>query len=219
MIREQTLHILNGQAMFDYFKKTHFLIDEIMVPFNEAMCFGYISDELFTQDFVEKRASVHHVTTEQYTEITLNPLEPLFSKDFTHIELWFDEDMFCQINILTILAWLDKNGHSKPINLHIVGDKFEPIESFTLLATGYYELFIQVMIHKTFPESINLAPLKKGVELYLSYLQEDSDLMTYIKNHENMSEKELVYHLLVNFKKYGLGDVQYLEIIKAQRSL
>jgi hypothetical protein len=219
MIREHTLHILNGQAMFDYFKKTHFLIDEIMVPFNEAMCFGCVSDELFTQDFVEKRASVHHVTTEQYTEITLNPLEPLFSKDFTHIELWFDEDMFCQINILTILAWLDKNGHSKPIDLHIVGDKFEPIESYTLLAIGYYELFKQVMIHKTFPDSINLAPLKKGVELYLSYLQEDSDLMTYIKNHQNMSEKELVYYLLVNFKRFGLGDVQYLEIIRAQRSL
>ena len=64
----QTLHILNGQAMYDYFKKTHFLEQEIMIPFNEAMCFGDISGELFSQEFIENRAKVHHVTVEQYTD-------------------------------------------------------------------------------------------------------------------------------------------------------
>lgn len=218
MINELTLHILNGQAMYDFFKRTNFLKGELMIPFNEAMCFGDTSEELFTREFIEKRAKVHHVSPEQYTEITINPLQPLFSKGFTHIELWFDEDMFCQINILTILAWLNKNGHSKPIDLHIVGDKFEPIEKHTLIATGYYDVFIQVMMHKTLPEWIYPAPIKKGVELYLTYLHEDSNLMFYIKKHHNMSEKELMYALLENFKGYGLGDVQYLEIIRKQRS-
>jgi hypothetical protein len=218
MINELTLHILNGQAMYDFFKRTNILQGEMMVPFNEAMCFGDTSDELFTREFIEKRAKVHHVSPEQYYENTINPLKPLFSKGFTHIELWFDEDMFCQINILTILAWLDKNGHSKPIDLHIVGDKFEPFEKYTLMATGYYDVFIQVMMHKTFPEWIFPAPIKNGVELYLTYLHEDSNLMLYIKKHQNMSEKELVYALLENFKGYGLGDVQYIEIIREQRS-
>jgi hypothetical protein len=218
MIKETTLHILNGQAMYDFFKRTNFLQGEMMIPFNEAMCFGETSEELFTPEFVEKRAKVHHVTPEQYTEITLNPLEPLLSKGFTHIELWFDEDMFCQINILTILALLDKNDHSKPIDLHIVGDKFEPIEKYKLMAAGYNELFMEVLIHKRPPESIHLVPLRKGVELYLTYLHEDSNLMMYIRKYQNMTEKELVYALLENFKDYGLGDVQYLEIIRAHRS-
>ena len=218
MVHETTLHILNGQAMYDFFKRTNFLQGEIMIPFNEAMCFGDISDKLFTREFVEIRAKVHHVSPEQYTEITINPIKPLLSKGFTHLELWFDEDMFCQINILTILAWLDKNGHSKPIDLHIVGEKFEPISKYTLMAAGYYELFIDVLIHKTLPKSIHLVPLKKGVELYLTYLNEDSNLTMYIKKHQNMTEKELVYSLIQNFKEYGLGDVQYLEIIRAQRS-
>lgn len=218
MIKELTIHILNGQAMYDFFKRTNFLQGEMMIPFNEAMCFGDTSDELFTREFVEKRAKVHHVSPEQYTEITINPLKPLFSKGFTHVELWFDEDMFCQINILTILAWLDKNGHSNPIDLHIVEDKFKPIENYKLMATGYYDVFIQVMIHKTLPEWIYPAPIKKGVELYLTYLRGDSNLMLYIKKHQNMSEKELLYALLENFKGYGLGDVQYLEIIREQQS-
>jgi hypothetical protein len=218
MIKETTLHILNGQAMYDFFIRTNFLQGEMMIPFNEAMCFGDTSEELFTREFVEKRAKVHHVSPGQYTKITIRPLKPFLSKGFTHIELWFDEDMFCQINIVTILAWLDKNGHSKPIDLHIVGDKFEPIKNYILMASGYNDVFKQVMIHKKFPERIYPAPLKKGVELYLTYLHEDSNLMLYIKKHQNMIENELVNALLENFKEYGLGDVQYLEVIKKQRS-
>jgi hypothetical protein len=47
MINESTLHILNGQAMYDFFKRTNFLHGEMMVPFNEAMCFGDTSDESY----------------------------------------------------------------------------------------------------------------------------------------------------------------------------
>lgn len=219
MVEVTTLHIVNGQAMYDFFKRKNFIQGQKMIPFNEAMCFGETTEDLFTPEFIEKRAKVHHVTPEKYTITTLNPLKPLFSNSFTNIELWFDEDMFCQINILTILAWLDKNGHSKTINLHIVGDKFEPIKNYTLMAAGYNEHFIEVMIDKMLPESIDLLPLRKGIELYLTYLHEDSNLMMYIKNNQHMTEKELIYALLENFKEYGLGDVQYLEIIRAHRSL
>ncbi|MDQ0971773.1 hypothetical protein QFZ31_001651 [Neobacillus niacini] len=218
MVEETTLHILNGQAMYDFFKRNNFLQGQKMIPFNEAMCSGETTEGLFTPEFIEKRAKVHHVTREKYTDTTLNPLKPLFSKSFTNIELWFDEDMFCQINILTILAWLDKNGHTKPINLNIVGDKFEPMGNYTLMAAGYYEHYVEVLINKTLPESIHLVPLRKGIELYLTYLHEDSNLMLYIKKNQNMTEKELVYSLLENFREYGLGDIQYLEIIRAQRS-
>lgn len=215
----QTLHILNGQSMYDFFKKTHFLEQERMIPFNEAMCFGDISSELFSHEFVEVRANVHHVTLEQYAENTLKPLEPLFTGDFSNIELWFDADMFCQINVLTILAWLDKTGHYDPIDLHLVGDKFLQKEKFTLNAEGYYELYKQVMLHKNAPHSIHPAPLKKGIDLYVQYLKDESDLIQYIQNHKNTPERELMIAMLTNFKEYGLGDVQYLEIIRNQRSL
>jgi hypothetical protein len=76
MIRKRTLHILNGQEMYNYFKETHFLEQEMMVPFNEAMCYGTTCNDLFSHEFTEIRAKVHHVTPEQYTEITLKPLQP-----------------------------------------------------------------------------------------------------------------------------------------------
>ncbi|WP_223592497.1 AraC family transcriptional regulator [Neobacillus bataviensis] len=217
MIRKNTLHILNGQEMYNYFKKTHFLEQEWMIPFNEAMCYGNTCDDLFSQKFVEMRAKVHQVTQAQYAEITLKPLDPLFREDFTRIALWFDLDMFCQINLLTILAWLDQKNHKGRIDLHIVGDKFEPVDSFKLKANGYYQFYKQVLIHKTLPKYIHPAPLKKGVELYLNYLNKESDLLLYIQKHQNVPEKELVPTLIEKFKDYGLGDTQYFEIIKSHR--
>jgi hypothetical protein len=216
MIDQITLNILNGEAMYNYFEKTNFLKQEIMVPFNEAMCYGNTSKNLFSEEFVEIRSNIHHVTPSQYTEITLLPLQPLFSKNFTNIALWFDADMFCQINLLTILAWLDINEYKGTIVLHLVSDNFEPEKQFNLEAKGYYELYNQVLIHKTKPDFVEPSTLKKGIELYLNYLKSDSNLMTYIEMNRNVPEKELVYALIENFKDYGLGDTQYLEIIKGQ---
>jgi hypothetical protein len=216
MIQKNTLNILNGQAMYNYFKKTDFLIQGEMVPFNEAMCYGSTSNDLFSEEFVEIRSKVHHVTPSQYAEITLSPLQPLFSKNFTNLALWFDADMFCQINLLTILAWLDKNEYSGTIELHLVGDNFEPVEHFKVEANEYYEKYTQVLLYKTMPASIELAPLKKGIELYINYLNKDSDLMRYIEMNRKLPEKELMIELIDKFRNYGLGDTQYLEIIKAQ---
>lgn len=217
MLLQDTLHILNGQAMYDYFNKTDFLEQEMMIPFNEAMCYGNTVEGLFSHEFVDIRAKVHHVSPVQYAEITLKPLQTLFSKNFSRIELWFDADMFCQINLLTILAWLDQTNHKSPLTLHIVGDKFEPLENYILNPNGYYAIYKQVLIQKTIPNFISLAPLKKGIELYLNYLKKDSDLMLYIEKHQKMSDKELMLSLLKNFKDYGLGDTQYLEIIQNYR--
>ncbi|MGG3466863.1 AraC family transcriptional regulator [Neobacillus pocheonensis] len=217
MIGKSTLHILNGQAMYNFFKKTNFLEQELMVPFNEAMCYGNTCDDVFSDEFIEIRAKVHHVTPAQYNEITLKPLQPLFSEKFTHIALWFDADMFCQINILTILAWLDQAEHLDAIDLNIVGDQFEPVSHFTLKAKGYYAIFKQVLIDKTMPENIYPEPLKKGIEQYLNYLKKDSDLLKYIQKHQDVAEEELMVALLKKFKDYGLGDTQYYEIIRSHR--
>jgi hypothetical protein len=219
MIEKNTLHILNGQEMYNYFKKTNYLKQELMIPFNEAMCYGNTCEDLFSQQFVEIRAKVHHVTESQYAEITLKPLQPIFNEDYAHIALWFDADMFCQINLLTILAWLEQRDYRGTIEFHLVGEKFEAVDHFKLKIKGYDALYKQVLIHRILPKYIHPAPLKKGAELYLNYLNKESDLMLFIQKHQNVPEKELVPLLIEKFRNYGLGDTQYIEIIKSQRKV
>ncbi|MGR3763010.1 AraC family transcriptional regulator [Rossellomorea sp. NS-SX7] len=217
MIQTKTVHILNGTEMYKKFKEKQFLELDSMIPFNEAMCYGNTCEDIFSDEFTAIRASVHHVTTAEYAEITLQPLQPLFSEYVDRIELWFDEDMFCQINLLTVLAWLDQTGFKGGIDLHLVNDHFQPVSHYSLTAKGFDSLYKQVLIEKTAPKEVHPAPLKKGIDLYLNYLMEDSDLMLYIQKHEAVPTKELVTLMIEHFKDYGLGDTQYIEIIESYR--
>lgn len=210
------LNILNGRVMYNHYQKTGFLKDEVMVPFNEAMCYGETSKEIFSNEFITTRAKVHHVTLAQYKEITMKPIQPLLNQTFEHIILWFDDDMFCQINILTILAWLDQIAYPYPIELYLVDAQFKATETFTLHAQEYHDIYKQVLLEKLMPKQIQPIPLKKGIELYLSYLDQESDLMMFIQNHKNTPEKELLSMLLEKFNHYGLGDTQYLELIHSR---
>ncbi len=218
MESKNKLHILNGQVMYNHFQKTGFLKDEMIIPFNEAMCYGETASEIFSDRFISIRAKVHQVTLTEYEEITLKPLQSLFNQTFEHIELWFDADMFCQINILTILAWLDQIDYSHAIKLHIVDEHFKLVETFTLKALGYHKMYTQVLLNKIKPRQIQPAPLKKGIEFYLSYLDPNSDLMTFIQKYSILPEQELLTILLEKFSHYGLGDIQYLEIIRNNRN-
>jgi len=212
--QKRALHILNGMEMYKHFKETYFLEPGWMIPFNEAMCYGNTCADIFSDNFIEIRAEVHHVSPAQYAEITLTPLQPLFHEEFSHIVLWFDQDMFCQMNLLTILAWLDQRNDQRIIDLHLVDDDFEAIEHFTIRSTGYYTIYKQVLINKIFPQNIQPIPLRVGIKRYLNYLKKDSDLMLYIQKHQGLAIEELVLQLIRNFKNYGLGDAQYFEIIK-----
>ncbi|NMH74594.1 hypothetical protein HF078_16035 [Bacillus sp. RO2] len=154
------LHILNGQEMYNDFEKRNFLNNEMMIPFNEAMCFGNVCENLFSEKFNNMRAKAHHVTEAQYREITLRPLEVLFNGSFTHIELWFDADMFCQMNVLTVLALLDQKEYNGPIDLHVVDEQSD----YSLKAKGYFQLYKQVFINKKMPTTVYPEVLKRGLK-------------------------------------------------------
>lgn len=217
MIPNQTFHILNGTEMYKRFKETGFLKTEEMIPFNEAMCFGETCENIFSDEFIEMRSKVHHVTRGQYTDITLKPLYPLFHESVDHMALWFDEDMFCQMNVLTILAWLEQREYKGSIDLHLVDEQYKPVNEYSLKAKGCVAVYELVMIHRTMPEEVMLKPLKKGIELYLNYREKDSELMVYIQKYRDVPAEKLVLLMLENFREYGLGDTQYFDMIQESR--
>ncbi|MCV9887016.1 AraC family transcriptional regulator [Metabacillus halosaccharovorans] len=217
-MKTNTLNIVNGQVMYTFFQEKGFLKDETIVSFNEAMCYGMTSSSIFSTKFLETRSKVHNVSLDQYKNITLKAIQPLLSKKFNSLTLWFDCDMFCQINILTILAWLDQIDYQNTVTLVLVDDEFKPIEKQTLHPKGYKEIYHQVLIEKQTPGTILPHSLQRGIQLYLQYHNPDSELMMYIHEHRDLPEEELVVLLLNKFNEYGLGDAQYIELIRANRS-
>ena len=213
-MKTNTLNIVNGQVMYNFFKERGFLNDENIVSFNEALCYGRTTFSIFSTEFVETRSKVHNVSLDQYKNITMKALQPLLNKNFDKLVLWFDGDMFCQINILTILAWLDQMDEHDSVTLVLVDDKFNPINKQIIHPKGYKEIYNQVLIEKQTPDRTLPPSIHKGTELYIKYLNPDSDLMKYIQKHRDLSEEDLLLLLLKNFKEYGLGDIHYLELIR-----
>ena len=51
-------------------------------------------------------------------------------------------------------------------------------------------IYKQVLIQKNSPKDIFPDPLRRGIELYLNYLNEDSDLIRSIKNSRECNQKK-----------------------------
>lgn len=215
---ETILNILNGQLMHDYFKQNHMDQKGVYVPFNEAMCVGEAQADIFSSKFVKCRCEAHHVTKEQYGQITLNPLQPLFENHFSHIFLWFDNDMFCQINLLTILAYLEQFNYSNKITFNLVNREFKLVDQLEFGVKGYNELYKQVLINRVMPVIINLPIMENGIRLYFEYLKEENEIISYILKHNDLECNILVMKLLKIFTEYGLGDTQYMQLINIYRN-
>jgi hypothetical protein len=208
------LNVLNGQSMYDNFIEYNLMEYGNFAPFNEAMCVGRAVEDIFSPEFIACRCAAHNVTLEQYKQITLDPLQNLFNKCSECIVLWFGHDMFCQINFLTTLAYLDKINFSGKVFFYLVRENTMEIERFEIDVKGYKELYNQAVVLRKLPEGIPLPVLYNGVRLYLEYLDEENEITLYIKNHLNLSEDALLKRLFKVFPQYGLGDTQYMELIR-----
>ena len=217
MNRNNTLNILNGQSMYDYFKEHNLDKNGVYVPFNEAMCVGEVTMDIFSEKFNKCRCNSHHVSMEKYNELTLLPLQLLFKNQFSHLVLWFDDDMFCQINLLTLLAYLDQINYSSKITFNLVDHKFGVVDCFEFGVQGYKEIYKQVMINRCITQNIDLPIMENGIRLYFEYLKEDNEITSYIGEHGDLQTDVLVIELLKTFPKYGLGDTQYIQLIDRYR--
>ncbi|WP_394218451.1 AraC family transcriptional regulator [Halobacillus trueperi] len=212
------LHILNGEEMKKFFGRRGFLEGEKIIPFNEAMCAGETCETIFSEEFIKTRALTHGVSENEYRHITVEHLEEVFRQGRDHLTLWFDEDMFCQINLLTLLAWLDQIGYEGKVELCLVTQQFEPLALYSIQVTGYHSIYKQVLIYRAYPSHVLLKPLRKGIDLYFRYKDGDSELASFIKDHPDVAEERLVELMIGTFRPYGLGDVQYQQLIRNVRA-
>ena len=212
----KTLHILNGSCMLEFFKRNNIMSEEaVYVPFNEARCWGEVDEKIFSPEFIKKRAASLYSIPEGYKKIVIEPLEPLLNEYFDSIVLWFGDDMFCQMNFITLLAYLEQ--------MHFKGDvlfcmqqeqKDEMLpDAIEINLGGYHAIYKTVLCNKEKCDKEMLPVTYQAMNLYLHYLKQDSDIMRYIRNH--LHEENLIKDLFTLFPQYGLGDLQYQWIIEA----
>ena len=217
---QDILNVLNGQLMYEEFSKEKLMEHSDYVPFNEAMCSNQTSKEIFSPEFIKIRAAGHYVPINEYETTVITALEPLFKNKYTCIILWFGNDMFCQMNMLTLLAYLEQQGYIGKVYFHMVKEieqSFD-VEETEIELGGFEDIYNQVMINKQLPTNRMIPVMYQGIRLYLDYQKKENELTSYIKNHLDMPQMDLIRKMFTLFPQYGIGDLQYIKMIEEIKS-
>jgi hypothetical protein len=129
---ENILHILNGDDMLSNFEQTG-LEGDIMV-WREVLSEGPLEENIASGSFWKTRSEwicrTFNDTPDNYQEKVVDQLSKL-SEPYQEINLWFEFDLHCQINMLGVINYLGKRTDlSAPAIYLICPDSYPGIDDF-----------------------------------------------------------------------------------------
>jgi hypothetical protein len=132
------LHITNGDSFYNYFKELP--INGTVIAWREMLCEGRTLHTVGTEDFWKERFDFLHknyrISKRTFIDYTLKEYRNLCKqKSQEQIVLWFESDLFCQINMLGVLSWLKM--HRKYAEVSVVSN---PISLNNVSSRGFCEL-------------------------------------------------------------------------------
>ena len=207
------INIVSGDAMAEYGQNLGF---KNCTVFGEAMINGTVKDSIpFSQSFINERAKVHGIHPDKYRKKCAQQLLKMRAGDEVHV--YFGEDLFCQLNLITLLAFLEKQGIDK-VTYHVVfeDDMKETALIENVSTVGFSEIYKAVLINHT-TASVPLEIMEKGIMLYMDYLDEGGKLATFIRSNETDSVLQLTVKIIKQLPEYGLGTEQCAYVINKYR--
>jgi len=217
LCKKDVFHIVNGEVMYRDFVKSGVIDQTQIAPFNEAMCVHETIFPVFSEAFVQMRAKGHHVSVKDYLKKVLDPLGKMLEGNSSRLFLWFGEDVFCQMNVLTLLAYLESTDFSRDIYLNSFEEGVFRVTTHKIQLGNFQEMYKNVLLHHETPTTAAFPVLQRGVEEFLQVQHGYHPIISYMKEHREMSDREMVIQLLKGFPSLGYGDVQYKELMDIYR--
>ena len=207
------INIISGEAMASYDKELGF---KAYIPFCESMISGKVTEtEPFSQNFIAERCRILSIAVDKYRKKFASQLLKMRAGDDVHV--YFGEDLFCQLNLITLLAYLERIGISK-VTYHVVfEDEMKETSLIENVETaGFGDVYKAVLVnHGT--AGTNLEITNKAIMLYSDYLDDNGAIATFIKANPEDTVLQLTVKLIRQYAQYGLGDVQSAELIERVR--
>ncbi|KOY52368.1 DUF1835 domain-containing protein [Polaribacter dokdonensis] len=115
------LHITNGDSTTNYLKSLQFSGE--FITWREMLCEGKTTTDVGSESFWKNRfqflKSSYNVSKKKFIDYTLKEYRALCNKkSHDEIVLWFEYDLFCQINMIAVLSWLKR--YRKGYNISLV---------------------------------------------------------------------------------------------------
>jgi hypothetical protein len=204
------LNITNGECFNEYFVSK---FGNFALPFNEVLMDGDTTADIYSKEFISLRARELNTNVDEYRS-KMQVFDVLKQNAYSELHLWFGKDTFCQINLLTLLAYLEQSGFSGNIFLNYIDDEtFEVIEPDINVELGQYRhIYQQVLLLKQTPKDVGVL-IYKAIMLYFDYHSSEGYLANLVKENSDMDRMSLICLLLEKSKDYGLSDLQAQKLI------
>jgi hypothetical protein len=114
------LHITNGDTTTNYLKKLKFSGE--FITWREMLSEGKTTSDIGSETFWKTRfdflKSSYNISKKRFIDYTLKEYRNLCNqKEQDEIVLWFEHDLFCQINMLAVISWLKRYRQGHQITL------------------------------------------------------------------------------------------------------
>ena len=208
------INITSGTYLNAYLQKKY--PNEVFVPFNEAMIEGNPLFPIFDENFLIERCNTHEVSKDDYKKNMHDFLEfKNHIHEYDSIVLWFGKDMFCQLNLLTVLAYLNQENYLNSIQFNLIDEEnYEIIKQIHIPKDNYLDIYYHLFIEHQMI-SCQLNDLNQAIHDYFNYTNE---IIDFIKENKQLSNQELEIKLMNQTKKYGLGDTQIHKLIQKYKT-
>lgn len=205
------LNITSGDYFNNYIKTKE---NGIFLPFNESILIGPVDINIFSSKFINIRSNYHEVSKDEYLNKLNNIVNPNYINTFDEINLWFGEDTFCVINLITILAYLEQIKYSGIIYYTRIDDYTnETIKEKELIKLGSFnKVYETVILNKTFIQT-DISFIDTTITNYLDLHKGLDNVSKYIKINLDLDDNTLLINSLNNSKNLGLSDVIIQKII------
>lgn len=166
----KTLHILNGDSTAQIFSRSTIQGDVII--WREMLCEGSLHKDVGSDAFWKKRYAFFEVeigvSKIEYFDKTIKELIKIEdTSNYNKIVLWFEYDLFCQVNLMALCVFLLKY-YRKDINYYLVCIGHEKGKSYLQTLSDYssdkYQTLYKDKIKLT---RNNLLFAKQSWELYV----------------------------------------------------
>ncbi len=138
------LHITNGDSFTERLKTLHLKGD--IITWREMLCEGKTLSNVGSESFWKTRFEFlnknYKISKSWFVEKTLKEYRSLCNhKQQDKIVLWFEYDLFCQINLLAVISWLKTNRRHAEISLVCSGKEDDSDKMYGLNELSDEQLF------------------------------------------------------------------------------
>ena len=235
------LHITNGDETTLTLQNSN--INGEIITWREMLCEGKTITEVGSEDFWKTRfeflKSSYNITKRKFVDYTLKEYRNLCqNKQQDEIVLWFDKDLFCQINMLAIVSWLKRYRKGRKITLVETKKSSSKLKNTEVdaafnkrvtlskddieYADYIWQLYcsdspLRLETAHFFNPNSPFSHLEKAIKAHLLRFPSienglnnvENTILTTAANQKFSSKDALVSELIKNQGVYGFSDTQY----------